>query len=161
MNETIQVMLKTTLFFLFGCSLYLGQTIKATRISSNQTDNSGYSGFSANRETAEGVRAQNSGGGEGTGPNNPPTTGSTQQQVRSDLNVYLNQGNLSVSMNQPDNKFNRYMIYDGSGNLKRDQIISATNSYTVDISNLSSGNYVIVVNETPSNTSVSKLFLKP
>lgn len=141
MNETLQVMLKTTIFFLFGCSLYFGQSTA-----------------NLNSIEGDGTRASNSDGGSGSQPNSGTVS---QQQVRSDLNVDLNQGNLRMFLNQQDRKFNIYRIYDISGNLKREQIISPTNSHTVDISNLSSGNYLIVVTESPSNTGMSKLFVKP
>jgi hypothetical protein len=153
-------MLKTAIFFLFGCSLYFGQSLAGSSSSQNN-NSSGCTNCPINvgGGPGNGTQASTTDGGSGT----QPDSGSTQQyqQARSNLNIYLNQGNLNLSLNQSDNKFNRYKIYDGSGNLKRDQIISATNSYTVDISDLSSGNYLIVVIETPSNTGLSKLFVKP
>lgn len=159
MNETLKVMLKTTIFFLFGCSLYFGQSLPTTGSTSSNQNNNCNCTANLNTMGGDGTRASNSDGGSGSQPDSG--TGSQQQQARSDLNVDLNQGNLRVFFNQQDRKFNRYVIYDISGNLKKEQIISSTNSYTIDISNLSSGNYLIVVAEYPSNTGISRLFVKP
>lgn len=140
-------MLKTIIFFLFGCSFYLGQSngmsILALKDGTKTTSTSG-----------EGS------GTQGTGT----STQQQQQQLINEINelkVYLDQSNLNMFLSQQDKKFSKYRIYDISGNLKREQIISATNTYTVDISNLSSGNYLVIVNEALSNTGISKSFIKP
>jgi hypothetical protein len=141
-------MLKTIIFFLFGCSFYLGQSngisILALKDGTKTTSTSG-----------EGS------GTQGTGTS---TLQQQQQQLINEINelkVYLDQSNLNMFLSQQDKKFSKYRIYDISGNLKREQIISATNTYTVDISNLSSGNYLVIVNEALSNTGISKSFIKP
>lgn len=134
-------MLKTTIFFLFGCSLYFGQSIKATGISSNQNNSP------ANRETVEGVKAQNSGGGEGAGPFAIIINQTTKKE---DLNIYLMPS---------DTQFSKYTIYDLSGNVKKTQQISPTNSCSIDLSNLIPGNYLIKV-EAVSSAIVTKLFVK-
>ncbi|RZJ48984.1 MAG: T9SS type A sorting domain-containing protein [Flavobacterium sp.] len=140
-------MLRTTIFFLFGCSFFFGQTNGIPIV--NLKD-----GTKTTSTSGEGSGSQGSG----------ISTSLQQQELINEINelkVYMNQSNLSMSMSQQDKKFNGYRIYDISGNLKREQVVSATNSYTVDISNLSSGNYLVIVTETLSNTGVSKLFIKP
>lgn len=141
-------MLKTIIFFLFGCSFYLGQSngmsILALKDGTKTTSTSG----------------------EGSGTQGTGTSTQQQQQQElineiNELKVYLDQSNLNMFLSQQDKKFSKYRIYDISGNLKREQIISATNTYTVDISNLSSGNYLVIVNEALSNTGISKSFIKP
>lgn len=141
-------MLKTIIFFLFGCSFYLGQSngisILALKDGTKTTSTSG----------------------EGSGTQGTGTSTQQQQQQQlineiNELKVYLDQSNLNMFLSQQDKKFSKYRIYDISGNLKREQIISATNTYTVDISNLSSGNYLVIVNEALSNTGISKSFIKP
>lgn len=139
-------MLKTIIFFLFGCSFYLGQSngmsILALKDGTKTTSTSG-----------EGS------GTQGTGTSTQQQQ--QQQQLINELKVYLNQSNLNMFLSQQDKKFSKYRIYDISGNLKREQVISATNTYTVDISNLSSGNYLVIVNEALSNTGISRSFIKP
>ncbi len=141
-------MLKTIIFFLFGCSFYLGQSngmsILALKDGTKTTSTSG----------------------EGSGTQGTGTSTQQQQQQQLineiyELKVYLDQSNLNMFLSQQDKKFSKYRIYDISGNLKREQIISATNTYTVDISNLSFGNYLVIVNEALSNTGISKSFIKP
>jgi len=141
-------MLKTIIFFLFGCSFYLGQSngisILALKDGTKTTSTSG----------------------EGSGTQGTGTSTQQQQQQElineiNELKVCLDQSNLNMFLSQQDKKFSKYRIYDISGNLKREQIISATNTYTVDISNLSSGNYLVIVNEALSNTGISKSFIKP
>ena len=141
-------MLKTIIFFLFGCSFYLGQSngmsILALKDGTKTTSTSG----------------------EGSGTQGTGTSTQQQQQQQlineiNELKVYLDQSNLNMFLSQQDKKFSKYRIYDISGNLKREQIISATNTYTVDISNLSSGNYLVIVNEALSNTGISKSVIKP
>lgn len=143
-------MLKTIIFFLFGCSFYLGQSngmsILALKDGTKTTSTSG-----------EGS------GTQGTGTSTQQQQQQQQQLINeiNELKVYLNQSNLNMFLSQQDKKFSKYRIYDISGNLKREQVISATNTYTVDISNLSSGNYLVIVNEALSNTGISRSFIKP
>lgn len=141
-------MLKTIIFFLFGCSFYLGQSngisILALKDGTKTTSTSG----------------------EGSGTQGTGTSTQQQQQQQlineiNELKVYLDQSNLNMFLSQQDKKFSKYRIYDISGNLKREQVIPATNTYTVNISNLSSGNYLVIVNETQSNTGISRSFIKP
>lgn len=143
-------MLKTILFLLFGCSLYFGQNVANTASSSNQ-NNSECTNCTMNLNTPEGdgtKATSTSGQGSGTLSNE---VNLNTQQVGSDLYIYL----------MPQNrKFTTYTIYDLSGNLKKEQQIHPTNSYSINVSNLSPGNYLIYVEVVSPNVSITKLFNK-
>lgn len=144
------MMLKTTLFFLFGCSLYFGQSIANTGSPSNQ----------ANPECTDCPMNLNTTEGDGTRTTSSPGQGGTSnfslmtQQVGNHLNIQL--------MPQ-DKEIITYMIYDVSASsLTKDKRIEIhpTNSYSIDISNLNPGNYLITVVEALSNESISRSFSK-
>lgn len=136
-------MLKTLIFFLFGCSFYFGQSngTLVTREATLEGD-----GTKVTSTSGQGGGVPYDSGGV-TYPNISIGT----QQLRSDLYVFLN---------QQDKSFARYKIYDISGNLKKDQIIGATNSYYVDISSLSPGNYLIYVEVVSPHIAITQLFTK-
>jgi hypothetical protein len=142
------MMLKTTLFFLFGCSLYFGQSIATTGLP-NQAD-SACTNCPMNMNTAEGdgTRASNNGGG-GSGTLSDAVSLATEQ-TGNNLNIYL----------MPfQRKFTTYIIYDLSGNVKKEQQIPPTNSYSIDVSNLSPGNYLIEVEVASPSTTITESLL--
>lgn len=128
-------MLKTLIFFLFGCSLYFGQS----------------SGVSALTLEGDGTKTTStSGQGSGSGNNLP------------NLLVVQNGNNLIVSLNRPEAKFNSYSLYNGSGMaIFEDRQIRPANSYSIDMSNLKPGHYFITVEViTPTFLSISRPFIK-
>ncbi len=144
------MMLKTTLFFLFGCSLYFGQSISSTGTISNQ-NNPSCSNCPINLNTAEGdgTRAtNNSGSGSGTTSN--------------EVNLITDQvGNqLKVQLMPQWRNFTTFVIYDLSGNVKKDQQIHPTNAYSIDISDLPSGNYLIEAEVVSPPITITQYFTK-
>lgn len=125
-------MLKTLIFFLFGCSLYFGQ-ISATSIPTLEGD---------------GTKVKSS-SGQGSGTD--PFGIMINQSAKNDLNIYLMPAEV---------QFTKYTIYDLSGNLKKTQQISPTNSYSIDVSNLAPGNYLIKVEAVSPSAIVTKLFVR-
>ena len=124
-------MLKTVIFFLFGCSLCFGQS---SQVSVFTLEGDGTKTTST------------SGQGSGTSP----FAIIINQSAKNDLNIYLMPS---------DTQFSKYTIYDLSGNVKKAQQISPTNSCSIDVSNLTPGNYLIKV-EAVSSAIVTKLFIK-
>ncbi len=128
-------MLKTLIFFLFGCSLYFGQ-ISATSISTLEGDGT--------------KTTSTSGQGSGSGNNLP------------NLLVVQDGNDLRISLTRSEARFNSYSLYNGAGMaILEDQTIRPTNSYSIDISNLKPGNYYISVEViAPTYISISKPFIK-
>ncbi|MCX8522754.1 hypothetical protein OF897_02315 [Chryseobacterium formosus] len=142
-------MLKSTLLFLFGCSFCFAQIQVSTTSTMNLE--------------GDGTKVKSTDGqGSGSGPSTPPPpTYNNTQVMRDNTDVFIDQGKLNVIINQQDKKISRYFVNDGYGNKKIDEIISATNSFKVDISNLNSGHYYISVVLVSPNVVLTKSFIKP
>lgn len=145
-------MLKTVIFFLFGCSLCFGQNAVTTGVSSRQT--------STNYDTTSGANSITNTSLEGDGTKTTSTSG--QGSGTSPFAIIINQSaknDLNIYLMPSDMQFTKYTIYDLSGNVKKTQQISPTNSCSIDVSNLAPGNYLIKV-EAVSSAIVTKLFVK-
>lgn len=128
-------MLKSLMFFLFGCSLYFGQN-NVSSVSIAEGDGT--------------KTTSTSGQGSGSGNNMP------------NLVVVQDGGSLKLFLSRSEAKFNSFSLYGTSGMvIADDQKIRPTNSYSVDISNLKPGNYYISVEVvTPMYLSISQQFIK-
>lgn len=148
MNETLQIMLKTTILFLFGCSLYYGQSV-ATAPSNNQANTTACTNCppDLNKDT-DGTRVKNTDGGNGSGNGMP------------DLIVVPVGNDLRVSLSKPGVRFIRYFMFNTSDIEVKNQIVAATNSYSVDISGFNPGHYYLTV-ELESHHYLTKSFFKP
>jgi len=128
-------MLKTVLFFLFGCSLYFAQTT---------------AGSSATLE-GDGTKVKTSSGeGSGSGNSFP------------NLTVVQDGSSLRLFLTRAEAKFNNYSIYNTTGMaITENQNIRPTNSYSLDVSTMKPGHYYISVEVvTPANISITQQFIK-
>lgn len=134
-------MLKTVIFFLFGCSLYFGQIIPTTGVPTAESATS-------TLDLKDGTRTTDTPGQGG----HPSTM----------ISLYNEPGgnSLRVSINPEDKKFESYIIVDQYGVVKKQGKTSVTNSCSIDISSLSSGNYWIQIEMVSPYEIASKKFLK-
>ena len=145
------MMLKTILFFLFGCSLYFGQRVANT-------------GFSASQVNSEcnncGMNLNNNPEGDGTKATgtNGQGSGTTSDEV--DLITKQVGNHLNIQLIPQWRSFTTFIIYDSYGNVKKEQQIQPTNSYSIDISDLASGDYSIDVEVVSPHTTITQSFIK-
>lgn len=144
-------MLKIVLFFLFGCSLYFGQRVGNTGLSASQVNSEcNNCGMNLNNNP------------EGDGTKATGTSGQGSGTTSDEVSLITEQvGNhLKIQLMPQWRSFTTFIIYDSSGNVKKDQQIQSTNSYSVDISDLVSGNYLIEVEVVSPHTTIMQSFSK-
>lgn len=145
------MMLKTILFLFLGSSFYFGQSIKNPGSFSGQS-NSACTDCTLNLAVSS----------EGDGTKATGTSGQGSGTTSDDVELLIRQtkNSLIIQLMPQNRNLRAFTIYDSAWNIKKAQQISPTNSYTIDTSDLLSGNYTIELEIVSPNVSMQQSFTK-
>ncbi|GAA5090955.1 hypothetical protein GCM10023210_17820 [Chryseobacterium ginsengisoli] len=129
-------MLKSLIFCFLGSVLCFGQT-------RNESSNS-----DVLREEAIEIKVKGNGGGIDS------------EMLMLVIDDHTRRDNLTISLSKPSVLFYKYLIYDMSDNLKKQQIITPASSHSINISDLTPGDYRITVITSQYNVEISNYFTK-